>query len=236
MKYEIGKIYRLGSPSDGQGEDGTIARYPVGLPVVLVERSHDMFIVREPYGKLTSFPLRMVWSMGEDVDIFEEGAKGDGELLLQPFPSEEDANRIWKLYSEPEKNRWYVDELREGMKDSIYSDWECGHSRGGIRNILKAARILMTFSNYESEHSQELTNAICDIALLVYEGDAPDWCEEISQGDNLTEVNYELGEEAAYHVVNTILQLMDHDYFVKSGGNWNLKEGKFQHRDFEEVL
>ncbi len=218
LEYKPGRIYRLSAPSDGQGQDGVIARYPVGLPVMLVEKSHDLFIVREPHGKLTSFPLRMVWRMGEDVDIFEEGVKGDGELLLQEFPSEEDAERIWGLYVNPEQNRHYVDNLRQEMKDTVYSDWECGHSAQGISHILSVARLLLTIGDYEPVYSQEVTNAICDIALLIFEGDMPGWCEEVSPDE---------AEQVAYHVVNTILQLMDHSYFVKTRGTWDLKDRAF---------
>ncbi len=180
----------------------------------------DRFKVSEPKDSdIVYFPLRMIWRMGEDIDIFELGLQGDALLLLEEFPSNEDAKYVWNLYSQPEKNRWYIDNLRQEMKDSVYSDWEGGHSAQGISHILSAARLLLTIGDYEPIYSQEVTNAICDIALLIYSSDDdPSWCENVPHDE---------AQEVAFHVVNTIIQLMNHDYFVRTGGTWDLKDGAF---------
>ncbi len=214
LEYKADKVYRLRAPSDGLGKGG-IARYPVGLPVRFIRKTHDGFNVREPHGTFVVFPLRPVWDQGPD--MFRRGTQGDDPLLLEEFSSDENAEYAWNLYANPEQNRWYVDDLREKMKSDVYSDWECGHSATGISHILAAARLLLTIGD-EPIYSQEVTNAICDISLLIYEGDDAGWCEEVDHAE---------AQEVAFHVVNTVLQLMDHDYFVRSQHTWNLKDGSF---------
>lgn len=232
-EFVIGKIYRLRLPSDGIGDNG-IARYPIGLPVELMSIEPDSFVVKEPHGTIVYFPYRSVWN--QKGNIFEMGLQKCGEYLLEEFKTQEEAKRVWKIYAEPEKYRWYVDDLRDKLKESVYSDWECGWQEGGIRHILEAARVMMGGISGKSIYSQETINAVCDIALLIFENDSPGWYEEISQEDNLTEIRYDSAQEAAYFVVSTILELMNHDYFVKSTGTWNLKEKKFIHDKFEVAL
>ncbi len=219
LEYKVGKIYRLRAPSDGVSKK-KIARYPVGLPVRFKSKTGNSFIVQEPHGGEVHFPLRPVWN--QTGSIFVLGCQGTDPLLLEEFSSDKNAEYIWNLYANPDQNRWHVDDLREKMKSSIYSDWECGHSPGGIDNILTAARLLLTVGEHEPIYSQEVVNAICDISLLIYGGDDPGWCEEVDHGE---------AQEAAFHVVNTVMHLMDHNYFVKSGGNWDLKDEVFTLKD-----
>ncbi len=218
LEYKAGKVYRLRAPSDGLGKGG-IARYPVGLPVKFLSRTGNSFIVQEPDGEEAHFPLRPVWDQAGS--IFVLGLQGDDPLLLEEFSSDENAQYVWDLYTSPEKNRWSIDDLRTKMKRGIYSDWECGWSEKGIRNILKAAVLIL------DEEPQEIIDAIADIALLIYEGDNAGWCEEVSEDEAYT---------TALQTVMAVQQMLDHSYYVKTGGTWDLKNGEFTHREFKVEL
>ena len=222
MEYKEGNIYYLRAPSDGMCK-GDIARYPVFLPVKLIQKTSNWFFVIEPKGENVCFPLRPVWD--QTGDIFAIGLIGTDEPLLAEYPSQEYALSEWVKYSQPEKYRWYVDELREKMKKGVYSDWECGYGKNGIKYILSAAKTLLTFGHQELEYPQEVINAICDISLLLFENDMPEWYEEIEGED--------IPEQAAFFVDSAVREILEHNYFVSSTGTWDLLEGKFKHKDFE---
>ena len=224
MEYEPGKIYRLKAPSDGWIA-GKIVRFPVGLPVKFVEKGRDRFIVIEPKGQAVEFPLQYVWRLGrKDVNIFKVGYTEDPKrYLLGAYEDEEVAEKQWKAYTQPEKNRWYIDVLRQEHKSNVYSDWECGWSKSDIKYILKAATTRFVI-NGELQYPQEFIDAICDIALLIYGNDAPGWSEEVSP---------QVAEEAAFVCLAAVEEVLTHNYLVKSGGVWNLLEKKFTHEELE---
>ena len=220
--YEVGKIYRLGAPSNGV-IGGRIVRFPMGLPVKLVRQHEDYFEVVEPYGETVLFPLTFVRSLGRKMtpeELFEEGAKNVGKvpLLLEEFPSKEEAEKAWNEYAEGQ-NRWYIDSLRERLGKSVYSDWEVGFSENDVKYILKAARLFLTRADGEPIYDEDIINAICDIALNIYSGDSPGWTEDVEP---------KVAENVAAAVVMAVEQMLTHSYFVRSGGTWDLRKKQFR--------
>jgi hypothetical protein len=212
--YEKGKIYRLGMPSDGLlVESKVVVRFPVGLPVLFVEQKNDRFIVQEPYGELVMFPLRPVWRLGEDIDIFEEGKKKQGELLLEEYESEEEAREEWERYSHPEKYRWYIDELRKKYKSDTYCDWEALFDipTVTIQSILKYVSLIR-----DEEFDDEFWQAVADLTLMFVAGEG----EPEFKRKNL--------EEVVAIVAETVKGLLTLDYVVKSGGYWDFEKKAFQ--------
>lgn len=209
MTFEPGKIYRLRFPTDGKLPDGTVARFPVGLPVKLVAERDEGYLCVEPYGDVVLFPKRPVW-FGNEVD---------SEPTLEPFESEEEAKRCWNFHANPDEHRWYIDDVRKSIPDRVYCDWETGWDPSDVRWILKAAKLILTDAEGNPIYPQNIINAICDIALSILSDDNPGWTKHVSP---------ETAREAATVAVAAVELLMKATYIVKTGCNWNLKDGKFE--------
>jgi len=213
--FEKGKIYRLSFPTDGLIEQ-TVKRFPIGLPVKFVAQREDRFEVVEPRGKTVFLPLKPVWRLGRNVDIFADEPVVD-EITLEPYPNEEQAEKEWHVYAHPDENRWYVDKLRDLFGRHIYCDWECGWDTHDLQVFLKAAQDCIDLDG------EQLT-AVLDIAFGIFSGDFPGWTNDVDEAEAI---------QIATAIIMTVHDMLSVRYFVKTGGHWNLKEGSFEHDSFK---
>lgn len=217
VEFERGKIYKLSFPSDGMNiETRQTARYPIGLPVkFIVERdispTEKYYIVVEPFGGVIAFPLTPIWNQNP-LELFDPETSVQTINTLEEYPSEEEADAQWKIYTEPHMYRWYFDVLRAKNLTS-YADWECGWTEIAIQDMLEVGKVML------GAYSQDMINAILDISLLLYCGDNPEW---------VTEEDKRFRESMAYKVVECVESMLTLAYTVKTGKNWNLEEGKLE--------
>ena len=218
MSYERGKVYKLSFPCDGMNiETRQTARYPIGLPVkFIVERdispSEKYYIVVEPHGGVIAFPLTPIWNQNP-LELFDPETSVQTISTLEEYPSEEEADAQWELYTNPELNRWHFEIIRANNPPTGYADWECGYSEIAIQHMLEVGKIML------GGYSQDMINAILDISLLLYGGDNPEW---------VTEEDKRFRESMAYKVVECVESMLTLAYTVKTGKNWNLEEGKLE--------
>jgi len=218
-------------PSDGLDvKDGVIARYPIDLPVKLVEQKEDRFVVIEPSPehRIVEFPLRAVWRLGEDIDIFEKGKEQKGELLLQKYPSDKEAQTAWDYHAKPEGHRWYVAKLNNKYAKS-YTDYEAmlGVPVKTIQTILDEIHkslhdkdyLWIRDEVYWEDDTQELLEAVADITLLITAGEGGD----IETSEDETFVR---------NTVHIVRDLLLTTYYVKSEAQWDFKNKTFKHDKF----
>jgi len=134
------KLYMLQRPEDGVNIlTGEIARYPLSLPVRLIEEGEGAVIVLEPHGDLVSFP---------------KDAIGPGTGL----------EKAWSMYRHPERYRIYVDELREKLA-TTYVDWEV---LGDLTPCIEAFKPFdALYKWWHDNHGKDVANAVFDIALHI---------------------------------------------------------------------
>jgi len=232
------KIYRLRFPSDGKIQ-GEIRRFPIGLPVKLKKKLPDRYVCIEPKGETVEFPLTPVWLLGDRADIFEIGKSQMHEPYLVPpllegFASEEEAQREWYRWSHPEKFRWYIDELRSFVyaRKRVYSDWEMFFDEETMNKVVRAVLLHMKelHSLFKREYPRRFFDAIADIALhqtlsLIDE----------NLGDGVLD-DEELLQITVITVIDTVFEMLRHDYYVMTEGQWDFEKGTFKHRTFEVKL
>lgn len=217
--FEKGKIYKLSYPTDGMNiETRRPARYPVGLPVkFIVERdispSEKYYIVVEPQGGVIALPLKPVWNQNIQ-ELFNPETSNSDICTLKTYGSEEEADAQWKIYTDPDPHRWYIELLRVNAPVKGYIDWECGWSEESIQYMLEVGELLL-----KEMYPQEMINAILDISLLLFNGDNPEW---------VTEEDKRFCESMAFKVVECVEAMLTTIYTVKTGKNWNLDEGKLE--------
>jgi len=212
---EKGKIYVLSSPSDGMIK-GQIARFPIGLPVKLLEQKDDRFVVEDPKGQIVEFPLRAV--QNQAVNIFMMG-KGKPNLLVES----EKAEKKWDRLTCPEKHRWYVEKINNefGYAMCDFEGLWCIPART-IVHILKAGRNI-----FRADDPDELKQATADITILIAAGDGEAECSDEEFHENIV------------NIMDTVYTMLSSKYFVKAGGKWKFaqcdEKGKvviIQHDDF----
>jgi len=134
------KLYMLQWPEDGTDvTTGEVARYPIGLPVRLIEERDDTVVVLEPHGDLVSFPKDAV---GPGTDLEAE----------------------WEFYRHPERHRIYVDRLRSKLVTSCV-DWEGLWDLDTAIEAFKSFKEL--YWCYHEEHGKDVANALFTIALHI---------------------------------------------------------------------
>jgi len=214
MPLEIGKLYTLTEPSDGEVE-GRIVRYPTGLPVRLVEETGTNYVVEAPHGETVVFPKRAVWV---------SAGWTSKEDLLEVTGDEE---KLWEFHTNPETGRWYPTKLNIQYGQG-YCDWESMlDSDAAVKPILKALvkehhdapfGLVGSIAAENPTVSQELVDAICDFTLMSLYGDVqPDWDVETMTYTELDVIGI---------VARTVELMLTNTYIVKAG-SWDLKAGKF---------
>lgn len=220
--FETGQVIQLHAPTDAYFVlEDRFTRLPIGLPVVFVNQYEDKIMVIEPKGQIVYLPLSPVWEQKLSLEEFlKKGqfSEYDGKFIVA-FNSQEKGVKAYLRHKYPGKHQWHIDELRKKYAKN-YSDWECGWNENSVRYILTAMRDFFFNEDGTPSYPQDYIDAIGDIALLLFDGDAPGWHEE-------DEENNEYAKIFSADAIRLVQEMIDNKYFVKSGGRWC--KDRFEH-------
>jgi len=205
---ELGKWYKLSTPTDALIK-GDISRFPIGLPMKLIEIQEDRYICEEPRGVRVEVPRRPVWRMGADIDIFHTDKAFDCDSLVETDQTL--AEQQVEFHRNPDLGRWHYAKLNQKYA-MCYSDWECNVPGEDEKKFIETVLAQSWFS-FREHATQEFINAVCDTLVMMYFGEMPleDYGEK-----GLQEV-----KETLPFVAEAITMVLEHHYIVATGWNWS---------------